>query len=146
MTDTKLKYFITVPGRPIPRAVKFSKFGSYNTKRVRTWMDLVALLSKTEINSKGVTADKGIPVQVKIIIHMPLAKGTSKKAIAKEVGQPHVKIPDADNLIKPIKDALTEAGMWDDDCQVYDIQATKINAKPEEGRVEIAVLWTSQQT
>ena len=141
MTDTKLKYFITVPGRPIPRAVKFSKFGSYNTKRVRTWMDLVALLTKTEINSKGVTADKGIPVQVNILIHMPLPKRTSKKAISKQVGQPHVKIPDTDNLIKPIKDALTDAGMWYDDNQVWKIQASKILAEPEEGRVEIAVLW-----
>jgi len=141
MTDTKLKYFITVPGRPKPKSITHTRKGSFNNPGVRSWMTLVAVLSRAEINSKGLTADKGIPVQVKILIHMPLAKGTSKKAIAKEVGEPHIKVPDVDNLIKPIKDALTEAGMWDDDCQVYEIQATKINAKPQEGRVEIAVFW-----
>jgi len=138
---SELKYFINVPGTPIPRAVKFSRFGSYNTKRVRNWMDLVRDMAKVEVVSKRLTANKGIPVQVNILIHMPLPKRTSKKAISKQVGQPHVKIPDTDNLIKPIKDALTKAGMWYDDNQVWKIQATKILAEPEEGRVEIAVLW-----
>lgn len=141
MTDTKLKYFITIPGRPRPKSVTYSKKRTFNNPGVRSWMEEVTLKSRKEINSKGVTADKGIPVQVNILIHMPLPKRTSKKAISKQVGQPHVKIPDTDNLIKPIKDALTDAGMWYDDNQVWKIQASKILAEPEEGRVEIAVLW-----
>ncbi len=143
---SELRYFINIPGTPIPRAVKFSRFGSYNTKRVRNWMDLVRDMAKVEVVSKRLTASQGIPVNIFINAHMPLPKATAKKRIPDLIGNPHIKTPDTDNLIKPIKDALTEAGMWDDDCQVYDIQATKINAKPEEGRVEIAVLWTSQQT
>ena len=138
---SELKYFINVPGTPIPRAVKFSRFGSYNTKRVRNWMDLVRDMAKVEVVSKRLTANKGIPVNVFITAHMPLPKATAKKRVQDLIGNPHIKTPDTDNLIKPIKDALTEACMWYDDCQVYDIQATKINAKPEEGRVEIAVLW-----
>tara|TARA_R100001163_G_C5023676_1_gene165813 strand:+ start:553 stop:972 length:420 start_codon:yes stop_codon:yes gene_type:complete len=138
---SELRYFINIPGTPIPRAVKFSRFGSYNTKRVRNWMDLVRDMAKVEVVSKRLTADKGIPVNVFITAHMPLPKATAKKRIPDLIGNPHIKTPDTDNLIKPIKDALTEANVWADDNQVWKIQATKIYCRPGQGRAEVSIFW-----
>lgn len=46
---------------------------------------------------------------------------------------PHREKPDADNLIKPVLDAITEAGVvWADDCVVDEVAASKKWAGPEE--------------
>ena len=104
-------------------------------------MDLVRDMAKVEVVSKRLTADKGIPVNVFITAHMPLPKATAKKRIQDLIGNPHIKTPDTDNLIKPIKDALTEANVWADDNQVWKIQATKIYCRPGQGRAEVSIFW-----
>lgn len=37
----------------------------------------------------------------------------------------HTVRPDADNLVKSILDALTRAGVWEDDAQVWDLRVRK---------------------
>ena len=137
----KLKYEILVESKPLPRSVRFSRFGSYNTKRVRDWMNLVRDISKIHIRSKKVTAKQDVPVKVDLKFYLPIAKGTSKKKIAELTDKPHIKTPDVDNLEKPIKDGLTEAGMWYDDCQVHELNSRKFYCPPGEGRVIIKVFW-----
>ena len=137
----KLKYEILVESKPLPRSVRFSRFGSYNTKRVIDWMNLVRDISKIHIRSKKVTAKQDVPVKVDLTFYLPIAKGTSKKKIAELTDKPHIKTPDVDNLEKPIKDGLTEAGMWYDDCQVHELNSRKFYCPPGEGRVIINVFW-----
>ncbi len=126
----KLKYEIIVEAKPLPRSVRFSRFGSYNTKRVRDWMNLVRDISNIHIKLKKFTAEQGVPVKVDLTFYLPIAKGTSKKKIAELTDKPHIKTPDVDNLEKPIKDGLTEAGMWYDDCQVHELKLKKILLSP----------------
>ena len=46
---------------------------------------------------------------------------------------PHVKKPDADNLLKSTMDALTEIKVWQDDAQVYAIEASKYYGNEKTG-------------
>lgn len=39
---------------------------------------------------------------------------------------PHTERPDADNLVKPILDAMTRAGVWQDDAQVWVVTVSKV--------------------
>ena len=72
----KLKYEIIVEAKPLPRSVRFSRFGSYNTKRVRDWMNLVRDISKIHIRSQKVTAKQDVPVKVDLTFYLPISKGT----------------------------------------------------------------------
>lgn len=40
----------------------------------------------------------------------------------------HTQRPDADNLAKPIMDALTELGFWRDDALIYELRVRKVHA------------------
>ena len=57
------------------------------------------------------------------------------------MGTPHLKKPDVDNLLKPIVDGLTEAGMWIDDNQVWSMKIQKVYCNQGDQRVEVAILW-----
>lgn len=138
---SELRYFINVPGRPLPKSVKYGQYGMFNSEPVRKWMNTVRDIAVAEVSSKGLRASKGTPVNIFINAHMPLPKATAKKRIPDLIGNPHIKIPDTDNLIKPIKDALTEAKVWADDNQVWKIHATKIYCRPGEGRAEVSIFW-----
>ena len=49
--------------------------------------------------------------------YLPQAKSNTKKR--------PTQTPDLDNLVKGILDALNGSGVWDDDCQVVQLQAEK---------------------
>lgn len=63
---------------------------------------------------------------------MPMPPSWSKKKRAALAGQPHQQKPDVDNLLKSLMDALFE-----DDCSVWDIRATKIWGLSGSIRVEV---------
>ena len=72
---------------------------------------------KTKINT---------PVHVDITFHMPIPKGLVKST---RIGDPHVKRPDLDNLVKLVLDGITDSkGIWFDDNQVVAISARKVYA------------------
>jgi Holliday junction resolvase RusA-like endonuclease len=145
MTQTKLNYFLTIPakdvGWPRPKSVRFSRFGSYNSKTVRKWMTKIKDVGVSEIASKGLTAKESTPVTIVATAYMPMPKATAKKRQEGLVGVPHIKKPDVDNLLKPIVDGLTEAGMWADDNQVWSMKIQKVYCKQGDQRVEVAILW-----
>ena len=141
MAQTKLNYFLTIVGKPLPKSVRYSRFGSYNSKPVREWMSTVRDIAKGEIASKGLRADEGVPVTIIVTAHMPMPKAVAKKRQDGLVFTPHIKKPDVDNLLKPIVDGLTEAGMWVDDNQVWSMKIQKVLCKQGDQRVEVSVLW-----
>lgn len=59
-----------------------------------------------------------------IIFMMPMPKSWSKKKKLKMVGTPHKQVPDLDNLIKGLGDAV-----YQDDSCISDISASKIWAE-----------------
>lgn len=73
----------------------------------------------------GLTNRRKGPVAVKIRFELPRPK---RLALATDP-VPHVAKPDVDNLEKAVLDALTTAGAWLDDSQVYDIRSTKLYAE-----------------
>ena len=141
MTQTKLNYFITIPGTAAPKSVKFSRFGSYNSKRVREWMSMVRDISKAEIASKRLRANQDIPVTISVCVWLPMPKATAKKRIPGLLDTFHTKKPDADNLLKPIIDGLTEADMWLDDNQVASMKIEKRLCVQGDQRAEVSIFW-----
>ena len=47
---------------------------------------------------------------------------TSKVKVSIEAWRPDKRKRDLDNLLKAVLDALTHAGMWDDDSQIVDLR------------------------
>lgn len=62
------------------------------------------------------------PVRVRVELVYP-ARRTDR--LAGEQLVPHTVRPDADNLVKPILDAMTRACVWLDDAQAWDIHVRK---------------------
>ncbi len=54
-------------------------------------------------------------------------------------GMPKITRPDTDNLVKGLKDCMTEAGFWLDDAQVYIESIAKFWVMPESAGIEIDV-------
>ena len=71
-------------------------------------------------------------IRLTLNFYFPRPKSHSKK----NAPQYHTKRPDVDNCVKFVMDALTTAGFWEDDSQVYQLVATKQYGEP---RTEIFI-------
>jgi len=58
------------------------------------------------------------PVQLSVHCRFEMPKSWSKKKRSGLVGVLHDSKPDGDNVLKAVKDALTDCGVWNDDAQV----------------------------
>jgi crossover junction endodeoxyribonuclease RusA len=63
------------------------------------------------------------PVAVALAFRMPRPKSSKP-------GQPADKRPDLDKLVRAVLDALTSAGMYEDDARVVDLRASKQLSEP----------------
>ena len=129
---------ITVPGVAAPKSIRIvmknGHPGMANNKRVRSWMDEVRWKAHG-----SESAPKEVPVGIMVDVYLPWPKATPKKKAA--ANGAHVSKPDADNLLKPIMDALSEASLWTDDNQVDRIFLQKWRCPRGEERAEIVVTW-----
>ena len=64
-------------------------------------------------------------------------KSTSKKHLID--GQPHRKKPDADNVVKGLKDALTQAGILADDGQIAELVVRKRYTTQAAGHIKFSL-------
>lgn len=76
------------------------------------------------------------PIEGPVRIEVCYTFGTKNKRFA---GMPKTTKPDTDNLIKGLKDCMTEAGFWLDDAQVYREIIAKFWSVPENAGIEITV-------
>ena len=119
---------INLPPYPAPRP-RFSKFGTYNPKKYTDYKKLFLSLAKRESKTYF---NGGIKAEV--VFYMQIPKSLSKKKHTSLIGQFHTKKPDADNLLKTVKDAL-EGTFYKNDSQICDVSVKKIYS--EKPRVEL---------
>jgi Holliday junction resolvase RusA-like endonuclease len=140
---------ITVPGVAAPKSIRIIMRNGHpsmaNNKRVRGWMTEVATAAKIVMNQSEANYTlrfpfkSDTPIGIMVDVYLPWAKATAKK-LAATTGA-HLQKPDADNLLKPIMDALSEAGIWTDDNQVDRIFLQKWRCPRGSERVDIVISW-----
>ena len=104
---------------PAPRP-RFSRFGTYNPKNYTEYKKMFLLLAKASSKEHF----KGA-ISLEVVFYMPIPASLSKKKQSELIGKHHIKKPDADNLLKTVKDAL-EGTFYKNDSQICDIQMKKI--------------------
>lgn len=111
-------------GQPRPRAFA-RKFGKKWQARVYTpgtaeaWKSAIAAAAKEHL---PLIPWDG-PLRLSVTFTMPRPKKHSRggdvdRGLRDDAPDHHVGTPDLDNMLKAVKDALGQIGLWDDDCQV----------------------------
>lgn len=101
------------------RTTQRQKFVDKRARRYHNYKLFIRTYARKELKP----IPTGQPVIVdKVIFHMAIPKSWSGKKQREAVGQPHIKKPDIDNLIKGLFDALNGIA-WADDNQVYKISS-----------------------
>lgn len=103
--------------------------GVYDPGTANAWKKQVKAAAKPYIDAQGKLIG-AIKMRITWFIPRPMAHwcirgGNRSNELSIKAPTHHVKKPDTDNLEKAILDALTDAGLWDDDCQVFDVHKIK---------------------
>ncbi|GHU75333.1 hypothetical protein FACS189461_1390 [Spirochaetia bacterium] len=98
--------------QPRPRKGKYGNF--YNPDTTDAWKEAIQISFLTQ-RKPMITG----PVILTATFFFHKATGLHGQIV------PHTVKPDADNLIKPVKDCLTQIGVYKDDSQVFDEHPTK---------------------
>lgn len=118
----KVAYKIVFPGKPIPLArPRMSKWGVYDPQTPLKKITVECLLQQKATWQK-ISGAVGIYFEFR----MPLPK-CSKKQQEKLMKAYHIKRPDLSNMIKYYEDCLQNE-VFDDDCQIVEITARKVNS------------------
>lgn len=121
----------TVPGQPVAKGrPKFTNVGgfarAYTPKKTQDYEALVAGIAK---RAMGPLAPESRPIEIMLELRMEIpASWTKAKRLAAAMGTVRAtKKPDADNVLKGIKDALNGI-CWVDDSQVVVLTVRKLYA------------------
>ena len=111
-------------GQPRPRA--FSRGGHarvFDPGTAEGWKSCVAVAAQP---FRG-RYTSGCPLYVSIHFLFPRPKAHIRKGTEIKLGAPvfHSSKPDIDNAAKAVLDALTQIGVWADDCQVVNLFLSK---------------------
>lgn len=112
---------ITIPGKPQPKQrPRMTRTGIvYTPKATVSYEETVRQYAL----AAGVEPHAG-PVSLRITVLYQTPKSWSKKKKAAKVNTAHTQKPDADNIIKTIKDGLNRIA-YIDDSQVFSVSAIK---------------------
>lgn len=114
--DTTIE--IQIDGQPSrvthQSGTRYSKFGTYKTKNLKEWE------KQLEADLKGSVPDK--PLDGPILLHTAWMFRPSDK---RKDGIWKTTKPDADNMVKTLKDVMTRLGFWHDDAQIVCESTTK---------------------
>ncbi len=109
-----------------PRARR-SKFGGVynpNDNGVKEWKQLIVWHSRSECRRLRIKTPIMGPIQLTLIFKFLRPKShfrsgkNSHLLKTSHTDEWHTQNPDDDNLKKAVQDALTQSGIWQDDCQV----------------------------
>jgi Holliday junction resolvase RusA-like endonuclease len=120
----KLFYNLFVEGepkaQPRPRKGQYGNF--YNPDTVGPWKETIQIFFLTQ-RKNMITG----PVILTATFFFHKDKGLHGKIV------PHIQKPDADNLIKPVMDALTQIGVYTDDSRVFSKKVEKYWTQEKSG-------------
>jgi Holliday junction resolvase RusA-like endonuclease len=119
--------------QPRPRiTIRNGHAWAYHAPEVEVWKETVQIMTMSKLAQYG---DKFIncPVALTLLFRLPRPKSLPKKITY------HVKRPDLDNEIKSLSDAMTKAGAWKDDSQIFHLTAAKTYARPGEEGVTVII-------
>jgi len=130
---------ITIPGKPIakkrPRFFRRGNFvGTYNAQETEESRAMLIISQSAKMLT--VPIEKGIPITLSALFVFPYPASLSAKK--RSANPQHTKKPDADNLLKFIKDCCNGI-IWHDDSQVNNLTARKEYG--ENPRTEVEVKW-----
>lgn len=130
----------TVLGKPQAKSrPRFRKIGNYvstyNTKSTIEYEKLVKLSALEQCKDQLEKEYTGL-IKMSIKAYFKPNKSISKKQHDLLIGQPYLKKPDTDNIVKIICDALNDVA-YKDDNQVAVINAEKVYDDEERIEVEI---------
>lgn len=141
---------VSVVGLPAPQGSKRHVGRGImveSSKRVRPWREAVKqatldVLTVGPVDEQGMAERVGFPfdrepVVVDVVFRLPRPRShfrTGRHAAELRGDAPTLvsSRPDVDKLLRSTLDALGEAGMWSDDCQVAGVVAVKMYAAPAE--------------
>lgn len=119
---------ITIPGTPTAkgraRAKRMGKTGirMYTPTRTASYESVCASVARAVMKSRAPLRG---PLLVTFFLHMPIPASLSVKKQVALNGKPHVKKPDASNVVKAVEDALNGI-VWHDDSQIAHLTARKV--------------------
>jgi len=126
------KTIITIPGNPIP--LKRPRLGRYHTYDSQAEIkEAVHWIVKSQAEDEPPPTG---PIDIEISFFMPIPRSMSKKKKASLPGQPHIKRPDIDNLIKFYLDVCNKT-LYEDDAQIYTLKAIKTYSNDPHTYIEI---------
>lgn len=131
------QYKIVLRGKPI--ALKRPRFSTINGKAFDS-QKKIREGDKWEIASQWRISPLKYSISLELYYYIPIPSSWSKNNKLSHIGKPCLVTPDLDNYIKWSLDAMNGI-VFDDDKQVYEIQATKMYS--EEPRTEIVVKYES---
>ncbi len=122
-----------IKGKARPR---LGKFGTYTPTDTVNYENLVEI---SYLNAKGINLhSKPIKMQIQAIFEPP--RSISKKRREELLkGQPVLKKPDIDNILKIVADALNKVA-YDDDSQICDMSITKTYGEQEKLIIDVEEL------
>jgi len=123
-------------GQPRARGVK-TKGGNvrmWTPSTAEAWKGEIADAVKPYLNGNPWTG----PLCVRIYHYFQRPKshygtGRNKHRVKDSAPSRHTQTPDVDNLAKAALDALTQVGLWRDDCQVVNLLVSKFWSEDRQG-------------
>lgn len=112
---------IEIPGKPqAKQRPRLGRWGAYTPKPTTDYEDKI----KRIVKQMRVQQISG-PVSVEITAEFPIPKNWTKARRDAAEGEPHLCVPDLDNVVKCVLDGLNKSAIRDD-AQVHTITARKI--------------------
>lgn len=111
-------------GQPRPRAFARVIGGKavarvYDAGTAEGWKSLIAEAVRPHLPPEPLAC----PLRLSVTFYMPRPKshyrgGKVERGVRDGIPEAHTGKPDLDNMLKAVKDALSQVGLWADDCQV----------------------------
>lgn len=121
----------TIPGAPVAKGrARISTRGgfvrAYTPAKTRAYEELVATYAKNAMKRGGINLRDTEAITLEVCFDMPIPASWSKsrRNLAAAGWLPHTSRPDADNMLKAIKDGCNGV-VWRDDALVWKVHCQK---------------------